>query len=250
MFFRKYPDFAGFKKGVCMNKYEMIAIRLNETATRMFKDFRAAQAKVRDAEEQVRKYSLVRSGIGANRQELLKKLQAEESLSTAKDELREVKKELTQRRKKLDSLKAELKAQLEERLSAKPEEIDEKTLKLLESGICTASEIARIYSKTESVTMRRLIGEFARQKMDGLEKALMTDSERSEARAQLSVVAQDALNASVSDRRPEIQGVESVLFTLDRFLAAPEVSKIPEYWRELTESPLQAIAESELSDNE
>lgn len=249
MFFRKYPDFAGFKKGVCMN-LKSIAVELDQTAVGMFRDFRKAQAKVQDAEQEVRKYALVRPAIGADRQKLLRKQQAEIDLDIAKDELREVKKELTQRRKKLDSLKAELKAQLEERLSAKPEELDQQTIQLLQSGICSPAEINRIYRGTESLTMRRWIGRFASQEVEKIERAPMDDRQRSEDRALLSVIIHDAQNASVTDRRPEIQGVEAVLFSLDRFLAAPEVSKIPEYWRELTESPLQAIAESELSDNE
>ena len=73
---------------------------------------------------------------------------------------------MQEHQKKVAELRGQLSAYLDEHYAANPDKIDAATMQLLNSGICTASDLARLAERyTDNPTMLRIVGSHAANKM-------------------------------------------------------------------------------------
>lgn len=73
---------------------------------------------------------------------------------------------MKEHQKKVDELRGQLSAYLDEHYAANPDKIDSATMQLLNSGICTASDLAHLAERyTDNPTMLRIVGSHAASKL-------------------------------------------------------------------------------------
>lgn len=135
---------------------------------------------------------------------------------------------LSNHKKKVAELRERFAAHLEEHYSASPDKLDNATMQLLGTGICTPSELSRLVDRHQgNPTMLRILGGHARK---------LRDSDRNmsaENRAICSAVA--AAGYSAKDGSRELEIFDTAVSTLDYGLdrnaehAARMAAHVPEW---------------------
>ena len=135
---------------------------------------------------------------------------------------------LSNHKKKVGKLRERFAAHLEEHYSASPDKLDNATMQLLGTGICTPSELSRLVDRHQgNPTMLRILGGHARK---------LRDSDRNmsaENRAICSAVA--AAGYSAKDGSRELEIFDTAVSTLDYGLdknaehAARMAAHVPEW---------------------
>lgn len=115
----------------------------------------------------------------------------------AEDELRTAYRNLiAEHNAKVQELREQFTVYLDERYSASPDRLDAATMQLLNAGICTPSELAKLVDRhADNPTMLRIIGNYARNMREEKHNVLSSDDQR------ICTVVTQAANAAKDGSR-------------------------------------------------
>lgn len=153
-----------------MSKYNQYARRADAVAREAFAEYGKAKEAYQKAKDFVKLHPK-KSNYGENYEEAATVARAEADLLTARAALIQAEDNLKAKNREFDAIRDELEAELVSDYSAKPEDIDEKTLHLINSGILKPHEYKLLMNKAKqngNNTMIRLIGKAAEDAADRL----------------------------------------------------------------------------------
>ena len=132
-----------------------------------FKEYENAETEYRIAEKALQEMP---ERARADSQYLSARLLAQDKYQKARDNLFRAKSKFSSLPMiEIKKLRNQLENEIQEEFSAKPEQIDQNTLELLKSGILEPREYSRLLENS-NLTMRRIIGQYAREKADEIMK--------------------------------------------------------------------------------
>ena len=132
---------------------------------------------------------------------MAKYARAQAELAEAKNAYSVARHRMATKKTEIAALKKELNAAIDDYYAADPEQMDEKTLELLKSGILSASEYTRLMNKaieSGNHTMARMIGKYA---TDAGEKIAEKYGKTSPQAMELRAVEYAAMQNNGGDRR-------------------------------------------------
>lgn len=206
---------------------------IDEAARKAFAEYDAAEAAYRKAERAYRNTQQPTGGIISADFEV-KAARAKADFLTAEQSRKQAQEGISSTLAELRELRKKLIAELEEEYSAKPSDVDGATLQLLESGILSGSEYARLMRQAAdggNYTMARVVGHYAGQHAQRI--AAKPEIERSDADAReiqllrsVELEAQDNTGAA-----PYIERFDAMAEILNRCANNPALR---ERWGEFT----------------
>ena len=174
-----------------MSKFNHYAVKANETAKKALDELEAAYRAVKDAEQTARQYPQQTSGRIVDAEYLARSARAAADLAEAQNKLKQKKASMGDVGRKLQTIRQQLKNELEAAYCADPKAIDSGTMALLSSGILSTSEYKRLADdaqKAGNYTMARLIAKAA---ADAAERCSADDARRQELQAVAVSVGDD-----------------------------------------------------------
>lgn len=162
-----------------MSKFNKYAKQAEAVAKENMEAYKAAQERLKKAEDQKRNYPQ-RAGVTTAEYEA-KRARAEADYLEAKEGLKVAKQTMEAGKAQLQEIKKALTADIESSFAADPAHVDNATMELLRAGILKPSEYARLYNaaaEADNPTMMRIIGKAARDKADA-DKDRLSNEDRS-----------------------------------------------------------------------
>lgn len=213
-----------------MSKYNEYVRKLDNLARSSFEAYAKAKETYDKAEKRYKEDRRPSSGIWvADAERIARAAHAEGDWVTAQDTFKKAKMEYERSLDEVDRIRAELEQRINADMIANPAALDANTLELLKSGILKPQEYAHLLEKnSDNPTMRRMIGEYARQRAAAAER----DNDR-QARAAFNVVAQDAQN---SDGRQYLEVFDAISGVYRRCVNNPAMIG---HWESLTAEPIK-----------
>lgn len=153
-----------------MGDFSKFAMRLDKIAKDAFADFQRAESTLRAAEKRAEEYPERGGLLSADYR--AKAARAAADLLEARAEMAGAQRRLMEHGEEIRSIRRALVDAVGGEYSADPKQVDAATLTLLQSGILTPDEYARLLSDAQTkgnFTMARLIGKAADTAADGLE---------------------------------------------------------------------------------
>ena len=209
-----------------MGRYSQYGQELDKIARKTFADFQEAEKEYREARAERGKHP-IRHGWGITPDEELAAKLADAIFRKAEERFRAQKKQFEVTMRGVKSLRAKLEKEVIEDLMADPAQMDQKTIDMLNTGICRPEEIRAAYDKAAeagNVLMMRWIGQFA------ADEARKTET-KPEARAVLSQIASEGKNADIREKSGTLAGFDTMVDVLQRFGHNPRMA---DHWDELT----------------
>lgn len=180
-----------------MSKFNHYAARANEIAKKALGELANAERKLKEAESQSKAHPVRTSGH-VDPEEMAIAARAHADVLAAQEDLKRTRAKMDDTKRQLEVIRTELSQALADEYSAKPGQVDAATMTLLESGILTSAEYARLMDsakKSGNTTMQRIIGRFAAREA---EKFSISDERGAKLRA-VAVAADDDIVSSKLD---------------------------------------------------
>ena len=147
-----------------MSEFNDYAVRMNDIAKAAFAEYSKAADRFETAERELHS-TPAPGGALADPQSYEKHARAQADYYKAEQGLKDAREKLIEDYpKEIKSLRSELEEALTSAFRVDPAKIDNATMELLKSGICTPDEYAFLFKKAtdaNNVTMARLIGKYA-----------------------------------------------------------------------------------------
>ena len=159
------------------------------------------------------------------------KLSAELKLEEAKKALEAAENAVGNINNEIKAIRAELVDSVRAASVICTDDLDRETIALIDSGVCTASELATLFQKAENSTMRRYIGKFA-------EKSLATADSHSPDVAVLKSVVDNAKGYENPELHSAVQKFDYVSKVVSRCQQNPAMIG---YFDTLTEQALSEM---------
>lgn len=158
-----------------MSRFNTYAKRADAIAKTAFDEYRKAESNYKTAEANARQYPRRKGIVDADY--AAKSARAHADLVEAKSAFDEAKRKFSNHRSEFVNIRTELAREVEKAYSIDAEQLDNKTLEILKSGILTGKDYSRLLTEAQTAgnpTMARLIGKYAGDAAD----AAKSDSER------------------------------------------------------------------------
>ena len=169
-----------------MGKYHEYAKRLDTLARESFAAYEKASDELKKAEQAKRDHPMPKSNF-APKELWLDAKEAEVDYERALDDYHKAQRAYQNTLKESQVIRTELLEAVTADMAVKPEDLDRNVVDLLNSGICSASEIADLYGKAENATTKRFIAKHA--------KDLVADDPK------MDVRHRQTLNSVIADSR-------------------------------------------------
>ena len=173
-----------------MSKYQEYGKKLDSLARKRIAEYQKAKENYLKAKKRHEDFPFI-PGLSYSYQEEIKARRLELDFREAEEEMREAEK--TYRKgyeEEIRDIRRELYQELKEDTSVNPNDLDRNVVDLLQSGICKADEIAKLFNDASNVTTKRYIGNFAKSQV----KADTDDKDR--------IILNNIANASVKMSDP------------------------------------------------
>lgn len=211
-----------------MSKYSKYGRRLDELMRRRFADFEKIEAEYKRAKRN-RDECPVRQGI-VTQEYQLKSLKYDVAYKEAEEAYKEALKALKRLPDEARAIRSALYEELRKDLSAKPEDLDEKVVALLTSGVCTPQEVNELFTNAETLTTKRFISQFA-DKVD-------CNNMRSADAMMYKKVANAGRRLYDPEEHDALQKFDVAVEMVNRCSNNPGMIG---YWGQLTETPLSEM---------
>lgn len=142
-----------------MSDFKEYATKADSLARETFNDYYKAAEQMKTAETMIRKYPR-RTGFGITPEYQKASLAAEAAMVNAKKSMEDVKDRFEKTKGELSNIRKNLKADIENTFGAKPEDIDNNAIALLERTALSPREYENLI-KNANPTMQRVIASYA-----------------------------------------------------------------------------------------
>lgn len=208
--------------------FEYYGKRVDEIARKAFAEISEVESAFMEAEKRHKRLPENPSGRVVDSEYIANAARATADYATAKDRQYAMRRDLPESvRQAVKPIRAELVEAIKEKYRAKPGDIDQNTIALLNSGILTVEDYEALMNESPNPTMSRMIASAAGKAAETATN--QNDSSRLRALAQIG----KRLDGSES-----LEGFDALVETLNRTVANP--SMIP-YWESLTTPFIDAM---------
>lgn len=214
-----------------MSKYAKFGQQLDELAKNRFAEYELAKARLERAKKDLEKYpKKLRVDPIYDKDYMTERNKRAAKLQEAETEFAAAKKIYETTMSDAEAIRNDLFNELKEDLAVKPDELDRNTVDLLNSRICSAAEVARLFDEAETVTTQRFIANFAKSQI----------TERTEPKER--AIFNNVSNAGERLENPELttpmRQFDAMADALKHCIRNPNVLG---YWSELSEPILNQM---------
>ena len=214
-----------------MGNYRKYGMKLDTLARRRFADYEKASDELKRAEQAKRNHPMPASKF-ASPEYFIQAKEAEVAYEIADMNFKKAKDALQDTMREAQAIRAEMLEEVKRDLSAKPDDLDRNVVDLINSGICSPTELTDLYGNA-NITTRRYIAKHAKDLIDTDPKI---DGSR---RQQLSILVANSRQYTNPESYVPMQNFDTVINgVLSRCVRNPSmISK----WGELTEGVLSEL---------
>ena len=208
-----------------MSKFRSYADRVNKIAQESFEAYTAAEAALKNAEAKAKKYPQRHGAV--DYEYAAKSARAQADLMEAREAVHRAQGQMVARNSEIAAIRRELAAALDAEYAADPTQIDANTITLLQSGILSATEYARMLHNAQesgNLTMGRIIGKYAGDFAKQLEGQFGQEQKASELRA-------IALESGINDASSKLDAFDVMA---EAFQRTSNNTSMIGCWEELT----------------
>lgn len=227
-----------------MGKYRSYAQRIDTLVRQRFLEYE----KATEAYEKARKAKTetpMRTGWGVTPEYQIKAQKAEINFKEAEIEYKKAKEVYQNTLQEVKEIRDELYEEVSRNASVRPEDLDRNVVELLQSGICSDSELVGLYEKAGNATTKRYIAKFANdeyQKLADMKTANDQSPEGAknrERREKLLSIVENSREYLDPERSEAVQIVDHITNqVLKRTINNPAMIR---NWGELTEEALAEL---------
>ena len=208
--------------------FEYYGKRVDEIARKAFAEISEVESAFVEAEKRHKRLPENPSGRVVDSEYIVNAARATADYTTAKDRRYAMQRNLPESvRQAVKPIRAELVERIKDKYRAKPGDIDQNTIALLNSGILTVEDYEALMNEAPNPTMSRMIASAAG-------KAAETATNQNDA-SRLRVLAQIGKRLDGSDY---LETFDAIVDTMNRTIANPAM--IP-YWESLTTPFIDAM---------
>lgn len=219
-----------------MGKYSEYAQRLDALARQRFADYEKAADTFKKAEKE--KYETpMKTGWGVTPEYQMKAKKAEVNYLYAEKDYKKAKEIYLDTLKEAQNIRAELLEEVSKDYFVNPEDLDRNVVDLLQSGICSAEEIAGLFDKADNGTTKRYIAKFASEEVKRIDPK-MEKSKSLRVQTILNNVAYAGRGYTNPANSEPMQRFDAANEVLTRCINNPAMHK---YWGELTAETLSEL---------
>lgn len=213
-----------------MSEFKKYAERLNELAKAAFLEYKTAEIDTASRREKLdsmpAKVGMVDADYAA------KYARAKADYAEAAANFQKAKQNMANTANSFESIRKELVEAVKKKYAADPEQIDNKTLTLLESGVLTPYDFSNLMEKAiadENHTMQSIIGNYAEKAVEKTAAAYGRNSTQ----AQVLVAV-----SNLGKRDPGAERIEAFDVMTSIYGRAVKNPRMIDYWDSLTESTI------------